>query len=225
MRLSVPPRDDSEGDTSVWLITYSDMVTLLLAFFLLIYSFSVLGENEKKELVQRLNRLEHAGVSEEVKPDSQDLEKIAQDIADQFRKSGGEDVWVQASETEVTVGLPASITFDLGDAALNPQAREILQEVGTAVGRIGNTVRVEGHTDNLPIRTPSFPSNWHLSAARAQSVVRVFIERGVNPDRLQVVGYADTRPRVSNASEAGRRANRRTEIKLVRSSESLPVSK
>ena len=79
-----------------------------------------------------------------------------------------------------------------------------------------NNIRVEGHTDDVPMRGGKFPSNWHLSAARAQSVVRLLMERGVDPRRLQNVGYAETRPRAANDTPENRGVNRRIEIKIVR---------
>jgi len=225
VKLSRKRAEDEDEFTTIWLITYSDMVTLLLAFFLLIYSFSVLKEDEQEQLVRALREVEVAGIApEQLEQSPEELEQIARDIAARFGDTGEDEAWVDAGEAEVTVGLPASITFQVGEAELTPRAREILAEVGANLAKTPNAIRVEGHTDNLPIRSGRFASNWHLSAARAQNVVRLFIEQGVAPERLQVVGHADTRPRASNDTPEGRRANRRIEIKLVRTRATRPES-
>ncbi|MBI5478924.1 MAG: OmpA family protein [Deltaproteobacteria bacterium] len=218
VRLSHPRSAEGEDVTAFWLITYSDMVTLLLSFFLLMFSFTLLGEQRQEELVRSLNVVAEGG---QAKPEpAADLEARARQIAAQLR--GREAAWVETSEAEVTVGLPSSVTFALGDAALQPQAREDLTKVARILAGMPNLVRIEGHTDDLPIRSAAFPSNWHLSSARAQSVLRLFLEHGLDPRRLQVVGYADTRPRRPNDSEEGRRANRRIEIKLPRGGGAVP---
>ncbi len=216
MKLNVRRDEEDDGYESIWLITYSDMVTLLLAFFLLMYSFAMLGGADRSELVRRLNAIEAASPGEQSQLTPEQLEMTARKIADRFGTTGDDSAWIETSETEVTIGLPASVTFKRGDAALNPQARAILEEVGAGLAKMPNDIRIEGHTDDVPIRRGRFRSNWHLSAARAQAVVRLFIDQGVQPTRLQVVGYADTRPREPNDTDTGRRANRRIEIKLIR---------
>lgn len=209
MRLSRPVAEEDEDVTTFWLITYSDMVTLLLAFFLLMYSFTLLDEQRQEELVRTLNVVAR-GVGKQAA--GEDLEARAREIAAQF----GSESWVEATEHEVTVGLPSAVTFAPGSATLSPAGVDALHGIARILTSVPNTVRVEGHTDAVPIATAAFPSNWHLSAARAQSMVRLMIEQGVDPRRVQVVGFGDTRPRASNESEEGRRVNRRIEVKLVR---------
>ncbi len=216
MKLNVRRDEEDDGYETIWLITYSDMMTLLLAFFLLMYSFTMLSGPDRSDLVRRLNAIETSGPSEQSKLTPEQLEMTARKIADRFGTAGDDGAWIETSETEVTVGLPASVTFKRGEAALNPTARTILEEVGAGLADMPNDIRIEGHTDDVPIRRGKYPSNWHLSAARAQAVVKLFIDQGVSPTRLQVVGYADTRPRKPNDTEAGKRANRRIEIKLIR---------
>ncbi len=204
-------RDDDEGDHAFWLITYSDMTTLLLTFFLLMFSFTVMDEQQQDELLKQLSEVDTARVDKQQQKES--LEAVARQIAEQFRE---EEAFVDASEAEVTVGLSSEVTFRSGDATLTPAALEPLSKVAAILGRLENDVRVEGHTDDVPIATARFPSNWHLSAARAQAVLRFLAERGVAPMRLQVVGYGSVRPRAPNDTPEGRAANRRIELKLVR---------
>lgn len=209
--LTRPRKEEDEDITSFWLITYSDMVTLLLSFFLLMYSFSVFNEDSRRQLVDELRTVTENKVP--VERPREDLEKAAREIAAQFKK---DEAFVENTEAEVTVGLSSEVTFASGDDALSPVGREALVKAGAILARLPNVVRIEGHTDSVPMRGPRFSSNWHLSAARAQSVVRLLIESGVDARRMQVVGFADVRPRADNDTPEGRAANRRIEIKILR---------
>jgi chemotaxis protein MotB len=210
--LTRPKREEDEDITSFWLITYSDMVTLLLSFFLLMYSFSVMSEDRQKELVEEMRSVsENKKVRIEEK--REDLEKAARDIAAQFQK---DETFVENTETEVTVGLSSEVTFASGDDALSPAARDALLKAAAILAKLPNTIRVEGHTDSIPMRGARFSSNWHLSAARAQSVVRLLIEGSVDARRMQVVGFGDVRPRATNETPEGRAQNRRIEIKILK---------
>jgi chemotaxis protein MotB len=206
---------EDEDITSFWLITYSDMVTLLLSFFLLMYSFSVMTEERRHELVEEL-RTVSANTNVVRERPREDLEQAAREIASQFRP---DQAFVENTETEVTVGLSSEVTFASGDAALSDAGRAALVRVAAILARLPNTVRVEGHTDSIPVRGGRLSSNWHLSAARAQSVVRLLVENGVDARRLQVIGYGDVRPREPNDTPEGRSRNRRIEIKIVRAAE------
>jgi chemotaxis protein MotB len=208
---SRPRREEDEDITSFWLITYSDMMTLLLSFFLLLYSFSVLGEDRQQQLVEELRTVaeNQAGVERT----REDLEQAARAIADQFRE---DQAFVENTETEVTVGLSSEVTFASGDDTLSPLGREALVKAGAVLSKLPNTVRVEGHTDAVPVNGGRFSSNWHLSAARAQSVVRLLVEGGVDARRLQVVGFGDVRPRAGNDTPDGRARNRRIEITILK---------
>src|SRR5512143_170441 len=197
-------KEEDEDITSFWLITYSDMVTLLLSFFLLMYSFSVMTEERQQQLVDELRTVSENKVVRE-RP-REDLEKAAREIAAQFQK---DQAFVENTETEVTIGLSSEVTFASGDDALSPAGRDALVKAGAILAKLPNTVRIEGHTDSVPVRGGRFSSNWHLSAARAQSVVKLLIANGVDPRRMQVVGFGDVRPRAANDTPDGRAANRR----------------
>ncbi|MHB8877029.1 MAG: OmpA/MotB family protein [Myxococcaceae bacterium] len=211
MALKLSQRGEEEEDNSTfWLITYSDMTTLLLAFFLLMFSFTLMSQEKQEALLEELNQVAKA---KEAPQRREDLEATAREIAKQFAQDA---TFIDSTEEEVTVGLSSSVTFALGDAELTPEAREPLDKVAAILARLPNPVRVEGHTDDLPMRGGRYPTNWHLSAARAQSVVKLLIAQGVDPRRLQVIGFGETRPRAPNDSDGGRAANRRIELKLVR---------
>ena len=220
MKLSSPNPEDEDDLAAFWLITYSDMTTLLLAFFLVIYAFTVLGEHKKEKLIDALNMVDSGGDVTEVAASMKTLETAAEEIAAMLGKDAtGEKPWVKATEAEVTVGLPASITFASGQAELTTEAEGHLRRAAALLADIPNPIRVEGHTDNVPVGGGVFKSNWQLSVARAQSVVRLFMSQGLDPRDLQVVGYADTRPLQTNDTSEGRRANRRIEIQLIRTEE------
>ncbi|WP_242394597.1 OmpA family protein [Anaeromyxobacter oryzisoli] len=210
--LSRKRQTEDENDSSLWLVTYSDMVTLLLSFFILMYSFSVMTDQRKQQLVNEL-RTVSANTRVVREQPREDLEEAAREIAAQFQK---DKAFVENTETEVTVGLSSEVTFASGDAALSDAGRGALVRVAAILGKLPNTIRVEGHTDSIPVRGGRFSSNWHLSAARAQSVVRLLLENGVDARRLQVVGYGDVRPRAANETPEGRAQNRRIEIKILR---------
>jgi chemotaxis protein MotB len=209
--LTRPKKEEDEDITSFWLITYSDMVTLLLSFFLLMYSFSVFSDDTRQQLVDELRTVSENKVP--VERPREDLEKAAREIAAQFKK---DETFVENTETEVTVGLSSEVTFASGDDKLSESGRDALVRVGAVLAKLPNTVRIEGHTDSIPMRGGRFSSNWHLSAARAQSVVRLLLENGVDARRIQVVGFGDVRPRADNETPEGRAANRRIEIKILR---------
>ena len=207
--------EENEDDSSAWLITYSDMITLLLAFFLLMYSFSVMSQDRKEDLVEELR-----GVVDQKVADTQtraQLEETARKVAQQLEKAAA---FVESTETEVTVGLSSAVTFGSGDDVLSPAGDLALAKAARILTGLPNVVRIEGHTDDVPVHGGGrFQSNWQLSAARAQTVVRVFMREGLDPRRIQVVGYADVRPRQPNDSADGRAANRRIEIKLLKGAE------
>lgn len=207
-------QQDNEAEGSAfWLITYSDMTTLLLTFFLLMFSFTVMSDEAQHELLHQLNRVDAPKKGSDPVKEKASLEAIARDIAAQFKDR---EVFVEATESEVTVGLSNEVTFASGDATLSPAALDPLGKAATILARLPNAIRVEGHTDDVPIATARFPSNWHLSTARALAVLRFLSAQGVDPHRLQAVGYGAVRPRVPNESAPSRAANRRIEIKLVR---------
>jgi chemotaxis protein MotB len=175
------------------------------------FSFTVMTEEQQQDLVGLLNKVSESKTVDQAA--KQELEKAAQDIAAQFDRK---DTFVESTEEEITVGLSSAVTFASGDAALSDAALKPLERVAEILAKLPNTVRVEGHTDDVPIQSARFPSNWHLSTARAQSVVRMLIARGVEPRRLQNVGYAETRPRQPNDTPEHRGENRRIEIKIIR---------
>jgi chemotaxis protein MotB len=211
-----------------WLMTYGDMMSLLLTFFVLIVSFSSIQEAKFQEAAASLRAafgvlMQQPSVINMNQPIiPRAFEKQREDILTEVRKleqvlldlQMDRQVDVTVSDQGVTLRIASSQLFDSGKADLKPQTRTVLETLGQFLRKFPNTVWVEGHTDSVPIRNDRFPSNWELSAGRAAAVARFFEGSGVDPQRLAAVGYGEYRPLASNETEEGRARNRRVEIFL-----------
>jgi chemotaxis protein MotB len=149
------------------------------------------------------------GQSEELAGVANEVEQAMSDLIDR------ELVTVRRHGKWVEVEIKTDILFPSGVATLSPQAEQVLQQLAETLKPFPNSIRVEGHTDNRPINTSAFPSNWELSAARAASVVHLFTRAGMDPARLAVIGLGEHRPSQSNATAQGRNANRRVLLVIL----------
>lgn len=222
-----------------WLITYADLITLLLIFFVVMYTMSKIDANKYYAIASSLAKtmggsqsiMESGGpsmvpgASESKELDTvmanleqQNMEKIKRQIQEYVDQNGlSGKVTVSIEERGVVVSFQDVVLFPLGVAELNPSSRDIVDKVGAILRQTPNYIRVEGHTDNLPIRTSKFPSNWELSLARSASVVHRLIEfSDIPPDRLSATGYGEYRPRRPNDSDTNRQQNRRVDIVVLR---------
>jgi len=147
------------------------------------------------------------------------LQRVKSQLASFIKEENlGASVSVRSEERGIVVSFQDPVLFALGSAELTTQAKEILYKVGSLLLDIPNYIRVEGHTDDLPIHTARYPSNWELSVARATSVVQELIRSlGFPPERLSATGYGEYRPRVPNTSDANRQLNRRVSIVILSS--------
>lgn len=226
-----------------WLVSYADFITLLFAFFVVMYSISQINEGKYKVLANSINAAFHAipGASagvlpstlpaqpivpptkspseikmEQMKRQNQiKMRSIAQAIIEALRplvKDG--KVHVTEGAMGITVEINASILFQPGESRMEDGAVRSMTALGQILALTDFPIKVEGFTDNVPISTAQFPSNWELSGARASSVVRLFIENGVAADKLTAIGYADQRPVADNATAEGRMRNRRVAITI-----------
>ena len=194
----------------IWLISYADLVTLMLAFFILLFSFC-------KVDVETLQAV--AGSFKPTPPGTpfffQGGESVLEATAMQIQTSDfGEGTYVTLDERGVVVDMSGSSLFNAGSADLLPDAEKNLGRFAQFLYSFENPIAIEGHTDDRPLETPRFPSNWELSASRAAAVARWLEKNGVQPTRLQVIGYGSTRPRFRNDSPEKRALNRRVEIIL-----------
>lgn len=210
-----PPMERDDGDTEDWLITYADAITLLMAFFVVMFSISE-PNTEKFEAVAR--GLKEALYHEQPSTPLASLSMEVDAAVASF--DAGDQGSANANAQGLNFEFKSTGMFKLGSAEFLPEAEPLLDRVAQLLSLFGTTnfnVEVEGHTDDVPISTARFPSNWELSSARATSVVRFFIERGVDPTRLRATGFADTRPKVPNLDGSGRPipANREINRRIV----------
>lgn len=277
-------RREEEPLHQAWAIPYGDLITLLLAFFVVMYAVSSVNEgkyrvlsdslnaafrgaptsveplqvgegdlgpgadlemsltqaemmagqprqlleavplNAKDELVNKLGqpgyrRANEAGPIRGGVVDRRTASQLGQ-IADSVQASvanlvANDLVTVRRTRYAVEVEIKADILFASGSSTLSPTAVDVITRLADVLRDYPNAVRVEGHTDNLPIKSTAFPSNWELSAARAASVVRVLATQGVAPARLEVLGLAEYRPVAANETPEGRNINRRVMILIL----------
>ena len=205
-----------------WLLTYADLITLLMAFFIVMYAMSNVDVGKYRALAYSL-RTALVGNSfidlplQGMAPPPEPLEELGKEVARALAEAGLEGQGaVFRTERGVVISLYGAVLFDLGKADIRPEAAAILDRVAAALARVPNYVSVEGSTDDLPINTAMFPTNWELSVRRATTVVRYFIERhGLDPRRFLAVGYGEFQPMFPNDSEANRARNRRVDIVVL----------
>lgn len=240
--------EDEHDNHERWLVSYADFITLLFAFFVVMYALSTVNEGKYRILSDSMVaafRNIQANSSTQLpivvpppiaaltqKPNQaervQEVEK--QKRRDKMRNVAKELLEVMAPLIEqgkvrvietsrgVTIEINDSILFAPGQAVLQPLSSRAMRAIAQVLAPTDFPITIEGHTDNVPINTAQFPSNWELSAVRATTVLRLFAESGVAADRLTAIGYADTRPVEPNILADGRARNRRVTI-LIDSSE------
>lgn len=217
-----------------WAIPYADFLTLLLCLFIALFAMAQAGKQAAMEYAQafakafgmRLVSFQES-LPKQILPEpvlkraeptekGKRIQRQLQELQEMLKKLGLEGEFKIAYEAiGIRLILQEKLLFDPGSADIKPEMRPVLDKIYDIIKDLPNPVEVEGHTDNIPISTERFPSNWELSGARASSIVRYFISRGINPERLKASGYADTRPLVSNATPEGRAQNRRVEIVIL----------
>ena len=201
-----------QEDREDWQLSYGDMVTLLLTFFVVIVTMSQVNLTTLEEIGASMRRAIKGG---EPKP-RYSLSELVEDVKRMIEEEGLQgQVDVGITPQGVAINLKGAVLFDLGSTELKPQALPLLMRLAGKLKDLPYRISVEGHTDDLPIHTHRFPSNWELSAARAARVVRFFIQQGIPKGRLQAVGFADTQPKVPNTSPENRAKNRRVVIRLL----------
>lgn len=226
-------------NTNAWMDTYADTITLLLTFFILLYSFSS-TDNEKLKLIAAALKGEITGIPMKLEdtPDisNEDIEQgigekspyevLVEQVQDIIDKNGLTDsVKIREEDAGVVLQLSESILFDLGKADLKPESTKILDIISGLIPSITNEIMVQGHTDNVPISSARYSSNWELSTARAVSVVKYFIEvKGLDPTRFSATGYGEYQPLLDNTTPENRAINRRVDILIVQQKENDEVS-
>lgn len=232
-------RDADETDHhDRWLVSYADFITLLFAFFVVMYAISSVNENKYRQLAASLGSAftgtpvaieapvpmaqpvslppRKPKEAEVLRRERERMTTVARSILDVLAPLVEQGkVRVTQLSRGITVEISASILFAPGEAKLAAASGEALKAVAAVLKDDHHAIEVEGHTDNVPIGTAVFPSNWELSAVRASSVVRLFVENGVDQNRLSAVGYGSTRPVDDNATMLGRLRNRRVQVLIL----------
>lgn len=230
---------EKKGSHERWLITYADMITLLLIFFIVMYTLSRIDVKKFQYLSASLSKAMGAGsmmldspgpsvvpgIAGTV-PDSSlqsventQMENMKRDLEKYIKDSNLQaKVSVTMEERGVVLSFQDEVLFRLGSAELTPKARQIVLKIGPMLAEMPNYLRVEGHTDDLPIVNAPFPSNWELSAARSNSVLKELLRNfDIHPQRMSAVSYGEYRPIVENDSDSHRQMNRRVNIVVLRS--------
>lgn len=217
-----------------WMVTFSDLMTLILVFFVMLFSMSEIDNQRFRAMADSFNQrqvfdfmpsmieFEHPDrdvneaeftesfeMAEEIK-----MDELLKEV-DEFISNNelSEHISVTRDDRGVVLVLQERLTFESGEARLLDEAKPFLEKVGTLIEAIPNMIKVEGHTDNRPISTVRYPSNWELSGARASSVIRFLIDNNeVDPNRFMATGYGDTRPVVPNTTNENLQVNRRVVI-------------
>jgi len=206
--------ESGDVDTTEWMLPYGALMLVLLIFFAALYGFSTMASVEYEMALVNLDDGELK--DPKVNQARQEI-ALATSIKKYIEENGLNDVAkLRMSALSIHLELSSPVLFESGSADLKREAWPILEELAYHQQRMNNPIIVEGFTDNIPIRSRRFRSNWELSAARAFSVIRFFIGHGVEPERLAAHGYAEYRPLFSNETEEGRGRNRRVEITILR---------
>jgi len=245
-------RTEEHENHERWLVSYADFITLLFAFFVVMYSISSVNEGKYKVLSETmvgvfnnpqrsLDPMQVGDVTRQAsssntidfidaqnpldvvseKTGAEQRDETLDDIADQVRFEFGDLIdqdliSVKGNELWVEIELKSSILFESGSAVLGERAQPILQDITDILRPYENPIQVEGFTDNVPIYTEEFPSNWELSSSRAAAVVRLFANENISPTRMAAVGYGEFQPIADNTTEEGRQKNRRVVLVVSR---------
>lgn len=246
-----------------WLVSYADFITLLFAFFVVMYSISSVNEGKYRVLSSTLeNAFTEAKRSDEpiqigeiskgsgdtskqgssgqdinllelvpvetytLPPVDEEIIQTIEEISEQLNESLSEliesdDVIIKYGDDWLELEIKSKVLFESGESRLEESAEPIMGDIANILNSYSNPIQVEGFTDNYPINTPKFPSNWELSAARAASVVHLLDVYGVDSSRMSAIGYGEFKPIADNSTKDGRQKNRRVILVVHGSNENL----
>jgi chemotaxis protein MotB len=238
MRTLISLQSDSDRDETPnihrWMVSYADFISLLFILFLVLYTKlpkkpEVIAQEVRPPQAETAKQTPPMQAQENVNPtpvqkDQKPQEKqrvlfrrLADSLSDLMAAG---DITLVTREEGVLLEIRDTALFASGTAEPAERARDIFVKVAEIIGKGDNLVVVEGHTDNVPIQTAQYPSNWELSSARAGAVVRALQEHGISPSRLTASGLAETKPKSSNETAQGRRENRRVSVLVLNGSRS-----
>lgn len=224
--------NENEGGAPKWMVTYSDMMSLLLTFFILLFSMSTISSDKFDNIMSSFQSILSGSKSDSILYDGDNLidlheeliqtEEMYDKVSDYLEDQDlGSDVSVSMDSKGIFVEMKDAILFESGRAELKPEGIEVLKKLEGLISDFDNELVIEGHTDNVPMTSGRFPSNWELSTARAVTVVRYLSESlDIDPGRLSAVGYGEYRPIKPNDTAENRAANRRVNILIIFNEES-----
>jgi chemotaxis protein MotB len=228
-------QEEESGESMAWMVTFSDLITLMFTFFVLLLSLCSLEagkiqqmESAASDAIGALYEGKYSEVATQVIMSSKKkIDEEALKSENLFKQFSG--LKMKALDVNMTGNMEFAqlergysmvvrddLLFSAGRDELKPEGIPVLREIAVSLKEFGGKVLVEGHTDDLPVSTGRFPSNWELSTARAVTIARYFVEKAeVDPEIVSAVGYGDSKPKVSNDTPENRGKNRRVEIILV----------
>ena len=218
-----------------WIVSYADMLTLLFALFVVLYATSDANPQKLQAVHNSIDAAFSIGVLNgsngssavlnngggitpslaEIK--SNNMVALSNTLSGFAKENNLEGkIQIRSDANSITISLADNLLFDSGSADLKPGAQDVLLQVADALRGLPNEMRIEGHTDNVPVNSPDFPTNWELSGARASHVLRFLREHGkLTKNDLFFAGYADTHPIADNSTPEGRALNRRADIVIL----------
>lgn len=227
-------KQQEEENTESWLLPYSDLMTLLLAVFIVLFAVSKVDVEKAAQMSEKfrdsmLNESAAQGKEKETKnageitdeelrdyleqEELEDLERIKEEIDKELEEQGiGTSVTTTIEKRGLVISFNNAVLFESGSAAVKSENIGALLAVAKTIATLDSFIRVEGHTDNIPIHSGVYPSNWELSSARAATVVRIFVSQNIPSNKIVAVGYGENRPVADNTTTNGRAKNRRIDI-------------
>ena len=229
-----PENDEASGDGAAWMATFADMMTLLLCFFILLLSFATMDVVKFREALGSVQealgvQFEHDGQFEAIASSPLQLDEfeateglredraLLDELNVVISEEGLDDeIGAEIDGRGVIVRINGQVLYQQGDSSLKPASDAILARIAALVRGTRHRVMIEGHTDDIPIQTARYPSNWELSTARAIAAMRFLVDHNVDAERVGVAGYADQRPVAPNDGPENRATNRRVEFVFIR---------
>jgi chemotaxis protein MotB len=224
-------KEESHDNVERWMVSYADFVTLLFCFFTAMFAISNVDTNKLGKFVDSMRtafNVTGAGANaftiiegvHVVMPSNVEIESDVRNMLSALLKESEGAIDVKSDSRGVVISVADKLFFETGSADIKDESKEVFDRLATALKKFPQMMRIEGHTDNVPIKNASYPSNWELSASRAINVAKYLIDaHGIPPERLSTTGYAEFRPIASNDSPDGRAKNRRVDIVIMSESE------
>jgi chemotaxis protein MotB len=210
-----------------WMVSYADFVTLLFCFFTAMFAISNVDSNKLGKFVESMRTAFNASGSrgnsfsiiegvQIFNPLDVEVESDVKNILGTLLSKSKGSIDVKRDSRGVVISVADKYFFDSGSSDLKENSRDVLDKIASVLNRYLNMIRIEGHTDNVPINNGNFPSNWELSASRAINVAKYLVKsHNIQPNRITTVGYSEYKPVASNDTLEGRGKNRRVEIVIL----------